>query len=127
MSPSTSEPPEAEGSSQGKARKSIIKEVVDRPDLVELSRRLLESLEWRYICSVAFRDAADGEPAILEVNTRMPSTINLPWKAGYNMPLAALRNKRLKSFPKILRPISAVCSMISCCLGVIFFIFNGKF
>ena len=69
---------------------SMVAEVVDRRDLVELSRRLVESVDWRYVCSVSFRDAEDGEPVLIEVNTRMPSSINLTWKAGCNMPLMAL-------------------------------------
>jgi carbamoyl-phosphate synthase large subunit len=63
---------------------------VDRPDLADSCRRLLDSLRWKYVCSVTFREDEAGIPALLEVNGRMPSSINLTWKAGCNLPLAAL-------------------------------------
>src|SRR5262249_36758965 len=81
---------------------SMVAEVVDRSDLVELSRRLVESVDWQYICSVSFRDGEDGEPALIEVNTRMPSSINLTWKAGCNMPLMALNKCLGRAVPQSL-------------------------
>jgi carbamoyl-phosphate synthase large subunit len=65
-------------------------ETVARPDLADASRTLLESVGWRYIASVTFREDEHGLPALVEVNGRMPSSINLSWKAGCNFPLAAL-------------------------------------
>ena len=70
---------------------SMLAEVVDRPDLIDMAKKLLESLKWRYICSVSFREDRKGNPKLLEVNPRIPSSINLTWKAGCNMPLAALK------------------------------------
>jgi len=47
-------------------------------------------LGWRHICSVSFKEREDGCPVLMEVNPRMPSSINLTRAAGFNMPLAAL-------------------------------------
>ncbi|MBX6311487.1 MAG: ATP-grasp domain-containing protein [Isosphaeraceae bacterium] len=83
-------------------------ETVDRPDLVEACRRLLGSLGWQYICSVTFREDAEGRPALLEVNTRMPACINLSWRAGYNLPLAALHLLLGRDLPPFTPPIWGV-------------------
>lgn len=77
-------------------------ETVQRMDLVEICKYLLEAIAWRYICSVQFREDADGIPAIVEVNCRMPASINLSWKAGCNLPLAALfmaLGREIPAFP----------------------------
>lgn len=66
-------------------------ETVARPDLAEAARKLLEAVQWRYIASVTFREDAHRVPTLVEVNGRMPSSINLTWKAGCNLPLAALQ------------------------------------
>jgi len=70
---------------------SMLAEVVDRPDLIEIAKKILESLHWRYICSVSFKEDCNGHPVLMEINPRMPSSINLTWQAGCNMPLEALK------------------------------------
>jgi carbamoyl-phosphate synthase large subunit len=66
-------------------------ETVDRPDLVEISSTLLEAVGWEWIASVSWKEDIDGQPVLIEVNPRMPASINLAWKAGCNLPLAALQ------------------------------------
>jgi carbamoyl-phosphate synthase large subunit len=83
-------------------------ETVDRPDLVAACRILLESLGWHSICSATFREDIEGRPALIEVNTRMPSCINLSWKAGYNFPVAALRLALGRDVPPFTTPRTGV-------------------
>lgn len=83
-------------------------ETVDRPDLVALCARLLRSLQWTYIASATFREDESGSAALLEVNCRMPASINLTWRAGNNLPLAALLHCLGRRLPQFRPPQSGV-------------------
>lgn len=69
---------------------SAYAEVVDRPDLEALAVRLLDAVGWRFVGSVSFRENVEGAPVLMEVNPRMPSSINLTSRAGCPMPTHAL-------------------------------------
>jgi len=80
-----------------------IADTVDRADLVDLSRRLLEAVHWRNLCSVQFMEDEQGTPVLLEVNPRMASNVALPVRAGVDLPLAALLmclGRPIPDFPK---------------------------
>lgn len=79
-------------------------ETVKRSDLIEICKHLLEAIHWKYICSVSFREDLVGRPTIVEVNCRIPASINLSWKAGCNLPLAALLMELGRDVPTFPRP-----------------------
>ena len=64
--------------------------VVDRPDILDVSRRIVDSLGIEFISNVQFRGAEDGRPMLMEINPRVPGTIGLSVAAGSNLPGVAL-------------------------------------
>ncbi len=60
------------------------------PDLVELSRVILERLEYRGTALLQFkRDLRDGSYLLLEINCRYSTSIELPVRCGMNLPAFA--------------------------------------
>jgi len=64
--------------------------VVDRPDVLQIARRFVESVGLDYVSNVQLRCASGGEPKLMEINPRVPGTIGLSVGAGVNLPAAAL-------------------------------------
>jgi carbamoyl-phosphate synthase large subunit len=64
--------------------------VVDRPDLLDLARTLALRVGLDYVSNLQFRVAETGEPMIMEINPRVPGTIELTIAAGCNLPAVAL-------------------------------------
>ncbi len=64
--------------------------VVDRPDVLDQARRIVDSVGVEYISNVQFRGAEDGRPLLMEINPRVPGTIGLSVAAGSNLPGVAL-------------------------------------
>jgi len=57
------------------------------PGLVELSVRLLESLEWRGVAMVEWKqDPRDGVPKLMEINPRFWGSLELAVRAGVDFP-----------------------------------------
>ena len=57
------------------------------PDLVERSRRLLESFGWRGVAMVEYkRDAATGVPYLMEINGRFWGSLQLAIDSGVDFP-----------------------------------------
>jgi predicted ATP-grasp superfamily ATP-dependent carboligase len=62
-------------------------ESVDRPDVAEYSRRLLEHLDWVGLAMVEFKmDARRGIPILMEINPRPWGSMALPILAGVEFP-----------------------------------------
>ncbi len=58
----------------------------DRKDIVEMSRRLLNEINWRGYCQVGYiNDPRDNVPKILEINGRIPASIKLCHLNGINV------------------------------------------
>jgi len=66
---------------------STLRESVDRPDLVALSARLLESLGWTGFAMVEWKtDPRDGVARVLEVNPRFVGSLELAVQSGVDFP-----------------------------------------
>lgn len=51
---------------------------VDRPDIVEMSYKLLQAIGWSGFCAVSYiNDPRDNTPKILEINGRIPAGVRL--------------------------------------------------
>jgi len=64
--------------------------VVDRPDVLEQARQVVEHVGLEFVSNVQFRGAEDGRPLLMEINPRVPGTIGLTVAAGSNLPGVAL-------------------------------------
>lgn len=61
-------------------------EAVDRPDLVEYSKKLLNGINWTGYCQVGYiNDPRDNVPKILEINGRVPASVKLCYLCGCNI------------------------------------------
>ena len=66
---------------------STLRESVYRPDLVELSARLLSALGWVGFAMVEWKvDPRDGKPRLLEVNPRFVGSLELAIRSGVDFP-----------------------------------------
>jgi predicted ATP-grasp superfamily ATP-dependent carboligase len=66
---------------------STLRVSVERPDLVELSARLLASLGWVGFAMVEWKtDPRDGTPRLLEVNPRFVGSLELAVRSGVDFP-----------------------------------------
>ena len=66
---------------------STLNSTVDRPDLIELSRRLLEGIGWYGMGDCEFiEDPRDGRPRLMEVNPRFTRSIKILVEAGLDFP-----------------------------------------
>jgi predicted ATP-grasp superfamily ATP-dependent carboligase len=65
-------------------------EVVDAPEVREMTRRLMERLDYRGVIHVEFkRSPSDGKYYFIEWNARPPYFQSLGWKAGFDGPYLA--------------------------------------
>jgi carbamoyl-phosphate synthase large subunit len=61
--------------------------VVDDPELTNLSRRLVEKLQWNGPLELEFiQDENTQKYDLLEINPRFPAWIDFPSSIGYNLP-----------------------------------------
>jgi carbamoyl-phosphate synthase large subunit len=63
----------------------------NNPELIELSRYVVEELGLAYNINLQFRYDREGHPKLLEINPRVSGTIVLCTGAGTNMPYLALK------------------------------------
>jgi len=63
----------------------------DRPDLVELARRVTAALELSAAFNIQIRHGRDGVPKLLEINARMSAGLYISNFSGVNVPYLALR------------------------------------
>jgi len=67
---------------------STLQESVDRPDLVQTARRLLEPIGWTGPVEVEFmEDPRTGEPVLMEINPRFWASLDLSVRCGIDFPL----------------------------------------
>jgi carbamoyl-phosphate synthase large subunit len=69
-------------------------------ELERLGAAVVEAAGLTYIANVQFRRDADGRPALLEVNPRVPGTLPLTVASGVDMPRMALDSLRGKPLPE---------------------------
>ena len=61
-------------------------QAVERPDLVEYSKKLLKGINWKGYCQVGYiNDPRDNTPKILEINGRIPASVKLCYLCGCNI------------------------------------------
>jgi predicted ATP-grasp superfamily ATP-dependent carboligase/protein-tyrosine-phosphatase len=67
---------------------STYRRAIEPPqEMIEASRRLLDSLEWHGVAMVEFKRSQDGTFALMEVNPRLWGSLALSIDAGVNFPL----------------------------------------
>jgi carbamoyl-phosphate synthase large subunit len=69
-------------------------------ELERLGAAVVEGAGLSYIANVQFRRDAEGRPALLEVNPRVPGTLPLTVASGVDMPRMALDSLRGKPLPE---------------------------
>jgi carbamoyl-phosphate synthase large subunit len=69
------------------------------PELERFGRAVAGAIEATGVVNVQARRAADGTPALLEVNARFPGTMVLTQAAGVDMPLLAVAARLGESIP----------------------------
>ncbi|MFC7134047.1 MULTISPECIES: ATP-grasp domain-containing protein [Salinibaculum] len=62
----------------------------DDDELREYSERLLSALDWTGVAMVEFKEAADGTPAVVEMNPKFWGSLDLAIASGLNLPRALL-------------------------------------
>lgn len=61
-------------------------QAVDRPDLEEYSKKLLQAIGWSGFCQVGYiNDPRDNVPKILEINGRIPASVKICYLCGCNI------------------------------------------
>lgn len=70
---------------------ALVAEIVDEPDVLELAIKIAERLGLNYIANIQIKRDGNGSPMLMEVNPRIPGSIDLTVAAGCNMPLWALQ------------------------------------
>lgn len=64
---------------------STLNETVDRPDIVEDCRRLLEVIGWKGYADIdLIEDTRDGKAKIMEINPRITGSVKICFEAGVN-------------------------------------------
>lgn len=69
---------------------SVVREIVDFPELCRIAGVVLDSLDYDGVCGFDFRVAADGVPYLLEANPRLTGGLSTQLQAGFNIPLLLL-------------------------------------
>ncbi len=65
---------------------------IDEPQLIDISKKIIEQLEWKGGAEFEFiKDGQTGKFYLLEINPRFPAWVYLAVGAGQNLPYAALR------------------------------------
>lgn len=60
---------------------------IENPELVQMSIRLLQALEWRGVAMVEWKaDIATGQPKLLEINPRFWGSLELAVRSGVDFP-----------------------------------------
>ena len=70
---------------------TVYAESVYKPELIEMSHRLLSSLEWKGMAMLDFRQGTDGTFRLLEVNPRFWGSLALAVQAGVDFPVLYYR------------------------------------
>lgn len=64
---------------------STLNETIDRPDIVEDCRKLLEAIGWRGYADIdLIEDTRDGKAKIMEINPRITGSVKICFEAGVN-------------------------------------------
>lgn len=64
---------------------STLNETVERPDIVEDCRKLLEAIGWRGYADIdLIEDTRDGKAKIMEINPRITGSVKICFEAGVN-------------------------------------------
>lgn len=64
----------------------LSRSVIPDPKLLDMSKRLLDSVNWHGVAMVEYRIADDGTPYLMEVNTRFWGSLQLAIDAGVDFP-----------------------------------------
>ena len=89
---------------------SVAGYTLNDPELEQFARRVVEALDLPYVANVQIRRDAEGRPALLEVNPRVPGTLALTVAAGVDMARLAVDACRGAVLPAQLahRPVALV-------------------
>lgn len=83
---------------------SVLNFSADRPDILELARRMLVGLRWVGFCDFDFVvDPRDGLPKLMEINPRPPESFNMGPSVGIDFPLMMYRLARGESITPVLQ------------------------
>ncbi|WP_339668549.1 ATP-grasp domain-containing protein [Dasania marina] len=69
----------------------LSRSVTPNPQLLAMSKRLLDSVNWHGVAMVEYRIAEDGTPYLMEVNTRFWGSLQLAIDAGVDFPKLLLQ------------------------------------
>lgn len=71
---------------------SVLNFSADRPDILEMSRKMLVQLRWVGFCDFDFVvDPRDNVPKLMEINPRFPECFNMGCSVGIDFPLMIYR------------------------------------
>lgn len=79
-------------------------EVVKNDAVLDLAKKIVETLSLSFINNIQIKENAKGSPRILEINPRIPGTLSLSIKAGPDFVSDAIRlalGEEIKLLPKI--------------------------
>jgi predicted ATP-grasp superfamily ATP-dependent carboligase len=83
---------------------STLGEGVEHPQIMEMGRSLLKSLDWAGVGMAEFKvDPRDGIPKLMEVNPRFWGSLQLAIVSGVDFPYLILRMAKRESFEPVLR------------------------
>lgn len=70
---------------------SLVCETEPHQEIIAHSRDIVRQLNLSYIVSLSFKFDELGNPKLIEINPRVPSSIAITWAAGVNYPALALQ------------------------------------
>jgi predicted ATP-grasp superfamily ATP-dependent carboligase len=83
---------------------SVLNFSADRPDILDLARRMLVALRWVGFCDFDFVvDPRDGLPKLMEINPRPPESFNMGPSVGIDFPLMMYRLARGEAVAPVLQ------------------------
>jgi len=99
---------------------------IDRPDIVENVRRLLEGIKWIGAADVdLILDPRDNVPKILEINPRVTAGIKIGFEAGIDYADLQLRLALGKNIPTI-KDYKLGIVLRNLCLDILWYLYSDK-
>ena len=81
------------------------------PALSQAAIEMAQAIGVRYVANVQFREDAQGQPKLLEINPRFPGTLPLTDAAGINLPALLVAEVQGQKMPDELLPFNEVMTV----------------
>lgn len=90
---------------------AVAARTVQHPALCQAAIDVARAVGVRHVANVQFREAADGQPKLLEINPRFPGTLPLTQRAGIDLPALLVEEMSGRPLAGGLRPFQEVMAV----------------